>query len=166
MDIFSQNKILVKLIVAMVVINTALVGYLIWNSTQPQLKDANVDKQVNPNFEYVTAVLKRELELNDVQVEQFQKLRASFFKRERILSLKIRAERDSMNNEMFNLETDSILIDNLAKRIAHNEYQMELARFEQAQELKKICTKKQIEKFETLVYEIRDYFKPDKPTKK
>lgn len=166
MDIFSQNKILVKLIVAMVVINTALVCYLIWDNTQPQLKNTNSEKLDKGNFEYVTSVLKRGLELNDQQVEQFQNLRTSFFKRERILSLKIRAERDSMNAEMFNQETDSLLIDNLAKRIAQNEYEMEIARFEQAQELKKICTKKQIEKFETLVFEIRDYFKPDKPTKK
>ena len=41
-----------------------------------------------------------------------------------------------------------------------------MSRYEQAKELKKICTPEQMEKFETLVLEIRDYFKPDKPTKK
>lgn len=38
---------------------------------------------------------------------------------------------------------------------------MELLRFEQAKELKSICNDKQQEKFEKLVKEIRDYFRPD-----
>ena len=66
-----------------------------------------------------------------------------------------------MNVIMFNKLTDSLLIKSLAANIAANEYQMELMRFQQANELKKICNPQQLEKFERLVIEIRDYFRPD-----
>lgn len=43
---------------------------------------------------------------------------------------------------------------------------MELLRFEQAKEMKLICNAEQQEKFEKLVKEIRDYFRPDnQPTR-
>ena len=38
---------------------------------------------------------------------------------------------------------------------------MEFIRIAQAKELKSICNKEQLQKFETLVKEIRDYFRPD-----
>lgn len=164
MDIFSQNKVLIRFILALVIINSFLVVYLllqnnhsIENEPQPIGKD---------DFQYVSKVLQRELNLSEKQVLQFQELRNDFFKRERMLSLKIRAERDSMNAAMFNQSIDEPLIDTLAHRIAGHEYEMEMFRFEQAKALKKICTPEQLVKFENLVLEIRDYFKPDKPTKK
>ena len=67
---------------------------------------------------------------------------------------------------MFNKNTDETKIKLLAKQIADAEYQMELLRFEQAKELKLICNAEQQEKFEKLVKEIRDYFRPDnQPTR-
>jgi len=43
---------------------------------------------------------------------------------------------------------------------------MELLRFDQAQSLKLICTPKQLEKFEGLIIEIRDFFKQDEKPKR
>jgi Spy/CpxP family protein refolding chaperone len=166
MDIFSENKLLIRLIIALVLLNTGLVGYVFWqnNANHPEaLERKPIDKA---DFQYVSNVLKRELNLTEIQVKQFQALREDFFKMERVLTMKIRGERDSMNVVMFNKQTDPSLIDTLARRIAAHEYEMEMFRFAQAQQLRKICTPEQMEKFETLVLEIRDYFKPDKPTRK
>ena len=73
----------------------------------------------------------------------------------------VRNERDSMNTVMFNKNNNEELVKSLAKRISDNEYQMELLRFDQAKEFKSICTPEQLEKFEGLIKEIRDYFRPD-----
>jgi Spy/CpxP family protein refolding chaperone len=67
-----------------------------------------------------------------------------------------------MNALMFNKLTDEAVVKALARGIAESEYQMELLRLEQAQNLKAICTPEQLEQFEALVKEIRDYFKPNK----
>ena len=71
-----------------------------------------------------------------------------------------------MNELIFNKDTDSTLVKALAKRVADNEYQMELYRLEQAQQLKAICTPEQLKKFNGLVKEIRDYFRPDNQPKR
>ena len=76
----------------------------------------------------------------------------------------IRSERDSMNLQMFNINTNEEKLKQLALNVSQNEYKMELLRIEQARQLKSICTPKQLEKFSSLVKEIRDYFKPqDRP---
>jgi len=71
-----------------------------------------------------------------------------------------------MNVEMFNKEINDELVIKLAHGISENEFNMEMLRLEQAKQLKKICSPKQMEKFESLVLEIRDYFQPEPPQKK
>jgi ribosome biogenesis GTPase A len=67
---------------------------------------------------------------------------------------------------MFNKSINDTLILSLAKRVSQNEYKMELLRFEQAKKFKTLCTPEQLEKFNDLVIEIRDYFKPEKEPKR
>ncbi len=119
-----------------------------------------------PNLQRdASSILEKELELSKTQVLQIKKLRTDFFSKEKVLEKIIRSERDSMNNLMFNEITDDILINQLAKRVSENEFQMELLRINQAKELKSICTPNQLEKFGGLVKEIRDYFKPENQPK-
>jgi Spy/CpxP family protein refolding chaperone len=112
------------------------------------------------NFREVSGIIEKELNLSETQVTQFNDLRNTYFKKERMLHELIRSQRDSMNEEMFNQQTNDTLLKLIAIRISKNEYQMELLRIEQAAELKKICTPAQLKKFESLMIEIRDYFKP------
>ncbi|NBU04813.1 MAG: hypothetical protein EBT39_00475 [Sphingobacteriia bacterium] len=93
-------------------------------------------------------------------------LRLDFYTKEKVLSKIIRAERDSMNDIMFNKNTNEYKIKQLARNVADNEYKMEMLRFEQAKSMKAICSAKQLEKFEDLVKEIRDCFKPFNQNKK
>ena len=109
----------------------------------------------------VSDFLKSELNLTEKQIEQFRSLRTEFFEKEKILSNTMRDERDSMNQEIFNKTTNEELVKSLAQGIAENEYKMELMRFEQAKQLKQICSTEQLEKFQYLVIEIKDYLKPD-----
>ena len=163
MDIFAQKKLLVRIIVILVLLNLVLISIFLWkdlsHNHEPELFPQKND------FCNVSVVLKRELNLTDKQEEQTNKLRKDYFEKEKDLAIIIRAERDSMNVIMFNKNTNEELIKSLAKEIADNEYKMELMRYEQAKELKSICTPEQLEKFEKLVLEIRDYFRPDNQPK-
>jgi len=114
----------------------------------------------------VSAILEEKLGLNREQVDQIKRIRASFFEREKIISESIRNERDSMNSVMFNKTTDETLVKSMAKRIADNEYEMEILRYEQAKELKTVCTTVQLEKLESLILDIRDFFKPENQPKR
>jgi Spy/CpxP family protein refolding chaperone len=167
MDIFRQNKLLIRVVVALVAMNVLLIGLFISKEfffKKKRHSEMVSDSKQNDKKD-VSAALKEELGLTVEQVEQIKKLRADFFEKEKDLSAVIRSKRDSMNLLMFNKTTNENLVKQLAQSVADNEYQMELLRFEQSKAFKQICTLEQLEKFEGLVKEIKDYFKPDKPRK-
>jgi hypothetical protein len=158
MDIFSKNKFLIRLVWVLIVINLACIGFLWW-----QVKSDHKRIPEKKNIEKITSDLKQKLELSDNQFQQFKNIRKDFFEKEEKLSLMIKAQRDSMNAEMFSQNTDTVLVKDLARRVSENEYRMEMYRFEQAKQLQHICSKEQLQKFHNLVIEIRDYLKPEKP---
>jgi Spy/CpxP family protein refolding chaperone len=162
MDIFSQKKLLLRIVIILVVLNLFSISAFLWKEffhkpPHPPKTEGKRD---------VSSILMEDLNLTDIQAEQIKNLRTAYFAKEKNLETAIREERDSMNEVMFNKTTDEEIVKDLAKRIAANDYEMELMRFEQAKEFKSICTMEQLEKFEGLVLEIRDYFKPDNPPKK
>jgi Spy/CpxP family protein refolding chaperone len=162
MDIFTQKKILVRIVLLLIALNLCLIGMIIRKEflQKPPRPD---QPRGNKN---VTAILEEKLGLNRDQADQIKRIRASFFEKEKMISESIRNERDSMNTSMFNKSTDETLVKSLAKKISDNEYKMEILRFEQAQELKTVCTPEQLEKLETLILEIRDFFKPENQPKR
>jgi Spy/CpxP family protein refolding chaperone len=167
MDIFKQNKVLLSIIAILAILNLTLIGFIIWSESSHH--NESFPNQLQPphhpmqseDIREVAEILKNELNLSPNQVEQIRNLRTDFFKKEEDLIKIIRSERDSMNSNMFKKDINEELVKNLAKRVSENEYKMELLRFEQAKQFKSICTPEQLEKFEGLVREIRDYFKPD-----
>ncbi len=159
MDIFKQKKLLIRLVLILAILNISILAAMLW-------RDFNHRGHRPPHpgkegFREVSFIIEKELNLNTDQVSQFNNLRTSFFKKENALHELIRKQHDSMNEQIFKKESDEILAKAIALRVSNNEYQIELLRIEQAAELKKICTPEQQEKFESLVYEIRDYFRPD-----
>ena len=164
MDIFAQKKLLVRLVILLTILNLSSIGFFL----RKDFSHRHEPKLFPHDNEYrdVSTILQKELNLNEKQVEQIKFIRADFFEKEKLLATIIRSERDSMNEIMFNKNTNDDLVKTLAKEVSENEYQMELLRIEQAQQLKAICTSKQLEKFEHLVLEIRDYFRPDNQPKR
>ena len=162
MDIFTEKKVLIRIILLLIALNLCMVVFYIRKEffQRPPRPDQHQESK------NVSAILEEKLDLNREQVDQIIRIRASFFEREKIISESIRNERDSMNSVMFNKTTDDTLVKSMAKRIADNEYKMEILRYEQAKELKTVCTPEQLEKLESLILDIRDYFKPENQPKR
>jgi len=158
MDLFAQNKLLLRIVILLAVLNAMSIGILLWKEFSRHPNQAPPPSRERST---VTSALQHELNLSADQVDQFKRLRAGYSEREEAVRQAIRTERDSMNSAMFNRQTDEAGVLALARRIADNEYEMELLRFKQSQELKSLCTPEQLEKFERLVIEMRDYFRPD-----
>ncbi len=157
MDIFAQRKLLIRIVIILIFLNVLSVGVFLCKDIfhKPPRQEHQKEKHD------VTDVLKRELNLSEEQFKQFKDVRSSFFEKEKHLSEAIRAERDSMNEAMFNKTTNEEQVKTLAKSIADNEYNMELLRLEQSKQLKTICTPEQMDKFGKLVRDIRDYLRPE-----
>ena len=162
MEIFAQNKVLKWCVAVLVIINMLTLGTFLWKA----YSITNQRPIIPDDFRDVSGILQKELDLTADQTKQIKKIRADFYDKEKVLSVIIRGERDSMNMIMFNKNTNDSIVKLLARSVAENEYKMELLRLAQAQQLKAICTPTQLAKFDKLVIEIRDYFRPDnKPPK-
>ncbi len=159
MDIIAQKKMLIRIVVFLTVLNIVSIGFFVCKDVifRPRKPlQCKVQKDAS-------TILQKELDLSQQQFEQVRNLRTKYFEKEKSIEHAIRQERDSMNTSMFNKNTDEELVKSLARKVADNEFSMEMMRFEQAKEFKTICNQTQLEKFGVMVKEIRDYFKPDKP---
>jgi Spy/CpxP family protein refolding chaperone len=162
MDIFTQKKLLIRIVILLTVLNLLFIGLFLWKDIIHK-----PPPQGNKNeLRDVSDILKRKLNLSKEQVDKIKILRSSYFETEEALATVIKGQRDSINMIMFSNRTDEELVRSLARRVAENDYKMELLRFEQAQELKSVCTPEQFEKFEGLIIEIRDYFRQEKKPKR
>ncbi|MEI8137156.1 MAG: periplasmic heavy metal sensor [Bacteroidota bacterium] len=163
MDIFAQNKLLIRIVIILAVLNVLSISVFVWKDVSPNPPPPPNDTNERKD---IALILQKQLNLSETQTEQIRTLRSDFFQKEKELETIIRGERDSMNVAMFNKSINDTLILSLAKRVSENEYKMELLRFEQAKKFKTLCTPEQLEKFNDLVIEIRDYFKPEKEPKR
>jgi protein CpxP len=159
MDIFRKQKIVSRTIIILILLNIFLISFLFWKQMKPNREPLLFPK--NETYKDLSIILKKELNLNEKQVSNLDEIRERYYLEEIDLKRKIKNYKDEMNKEMFNKNTDENKIIRLAKQISSFEYQMEMIRYCQAKELKSVCTPEQQEKFETLVKEIRDYFRPD-----
>lgn len=157
MSIFSRRKILIQAIVLLTILNVILLVFSGWKyfKSEQETTPKPIDRAA------LGTMLTKELVLSKNQADSLMKLREAFFIKESQISKETRTKRDSMNLLMFSdVAQDSILI-RLAAGVASNEYQMELLRIEQANQLKKLLTADQLRRLEKLVREIRDYLKPE-----
>jgi alanine racemase len=159
MDIFAKQKIFVRTIILLVFLNVGLIVFFIFREMKPLHEPLLFPK--NEAYNDVSGILKKELNLTDNQVLQFDEIRKQNFEKQAALKEIIRVDKDAMNQEMFNKNSDEAKIIRLAKKVSQNEYQIELLHFEQAKKLKAVCNEAQLDKFQDLVLEIRDYFRPD-----
>lgn len=157
MDIFSKNKFLVRVIFVLIFLNLFSTGYLWRNMNKRPNRNQPKPEKVN-----TANLLKDKLHLTDQQVTEINRIRDDFTQKEEKLILLIKAQRDSMNLEMFSETTDSVQLKRIARQLVENEYQMELYRIEQAQQFKNVCTKEQLTEFQNLVIDIRDFFQPQR----
>lgn len=164
MDTFTQQKLLIRTLIVLVVLNLSLIGFFILKEICPRHEPLLFPK--SEAYKDVSGILKDELGLSEQQVAEFDEIRKRNFEKQAILKKNIRDDKDAMNIEMFNIKTDEAKIEMFAVRISDNEYKMEMLRYDQAKELKVVCKPEQLEKFEDLVKEIRDYFRPDNQPKR
>lgn len=161
MDIYTRNKMLTRLVLVLVLINVLALSFIWWQSRHRPGREKDV-----PDTGRMVSLLREKLDLRDDQVQKLYSIREEFFGKEKILAAVIRAQRDSMNVLMFSERTDTVAVESIARRVAENEYAMEMLRLGQATLLQSVLDPEQSKKLNGLVREVRDFFKPDNDPKK
>ncbi len=157
MDIFTRNKFLLRIILVLIFLNLFSIGYLWW-----QKSEGPEDRQPRKGKDNPKQILREKLHLTREQETAIVQLRADYAGKEEAINQVIKSERDSMNQMMFHTDADTASLKRIARRVAENEFLVELYRIEQAQHLKEICTPEQLKEFEHLVINIRDFLQPKK----
>lgn len=80
MDIYSKNKLLIRLVTGLSVINLLVLSFLAWNILVQKRGISFTDKKESSNVE-VHAILKKALELSDEQEVAVKNLREDFYSR-------------------------------------------------------------------------------------
>ena len=161
MDIFSQNKLLIRTILFLVVLNLGSITFFTIRGMR-----SGHERDFPPRIQQqeLATILKKELNLTDAQFAKFEAIRKQNANRKSSLKATINQDKDLLNLEMFNKNYNEQKVLALARKIGDNEYNIELSKIEQSKKLKAICTPQQLDKFQDLMSEIRDYFRPiDQP---
>ena len=77
MDIFSRNKLLLRLVIVLIVINVFFIGFLWWQNFCGHKKPPPPRNSVE-----ISEILKEKLQLTDQQADQLKKIRETFFTKE------------------------------------------------------------------------------------
>lgn len=164
MDVFSQNKFLIRTILFLVILNIVSITFFSIRSFRPKNDDLLPPR--NEHKTELSEILKKELNLSEYQIEKFEEIRSQNEKRKSQLKEIINQDKDLLASEMFKKTADDRKILALAKKISDNEYQIELSKINQSQQLKALCTPQQLDKFDDLIQEIRNYLQPINRLKK
>jgi len=157
MDIFTRNKFLLRIIFVLIFLNLFSTGYLWWHKNE-----GPDDRQPRKGKDNPKQILREKLHLSREQEAAIIKIRTDFAEKEEAISQTIKSQRDSMNATMFRANSDTVSLKKIARRVAENEYRMELSRIEQAQKMRDICTPEQLREFQRIVSNIRDFLQPKK----
>lgn len=134
MDIFTQKKLLVRIVLILVLLNCTMMAALLWKDFFHKNPGPGNGSEVRD----VSGILEQELMLSPDQVKDIQRIRDEFSKKEQVLEAKIKMARDSMNSIMFSIQENDSLVKTLARHVAENEFHMEILRLEQANAIKAV----------------------------
>ncbi len=159
MDIFSQNKLLIRTILFLVVLNLGSITFFTIREMRPRHDGENPPNDEKKNE--LSAILKKELNLSEQQVAKFDEIREQNASKKQELKQAINEDKELLNQEMFDQNSNNERLLALAKKIGDNEYRIELSKINQSKQLKSICNPDQLEKFQDLMVEMRDYLRPN-----
>lgn len=162
MDWINQNKFKNWLIISLFAVNITTVS-VIWVQVLRE-KPAAAPTSAGGNTESVN-LMKRELDLNDWQTQQLEKLRSSKLDLVRLYNDSLDQLKKQLADQLFLKNQDSATITRWAKSIGDLEAKVTLLRFQHFQELLAICTPAQQNKLKPILTDVIGR-RPPKPEEK
>jgi Spy/CpxP family protein refolding chaperone len=162
MDWINQNKFKNWLVIILFAVNIMTVSVL-WVQLLRE-KPAAATTAAGGNTESVN-LMKRELDLNDWQTQQLEKLRNSKLDLVRLYNDSLDQLKKQLAEQLFLKNQDSATITRWAKSIGDLEAKVTLLRFQHFQELLAICTPAQQNKLKPILTDVIGR-RPPKPAEK
>ena len=124
----------------LVISNIAILAYLLWSHQGPKNRKGPPDPMRMVHF------LKKELQLDNRQVEAFTQLRQQHFEKTRLIRKEIRQNKERMITTFTSLEADQEKAKEIAQTIGQLQTNLEKELISHFADLKKVCSPDQQKK--------------------
>jgi len=151
MDLVNQDKFKNWLIIALFAINVFTLS-IIWMQIAGKKEPDRNDQ--NPPQTESSGLVRKALELDDVQADKFNRIRALQREQAKKMNDSLDILKKEMADELFKTSPDSVLAAAKAKKIGELQYKLEYARFANFKHLLEISTPEQREKLKPVIIDL------------
>ncbi|MBO8091930.1 MAG: periplasmic heavy metal sensor [Prosthecochloris sp.] len=148
MDLFSSKRLISVILALLVVLNLALLGFLLWQNFYQPEKEVQQDRTSRKTF------FQEELRLSDEQNRRFNALRKEHFRGSIPVFIHIAAQKKQLIDEAFKETPDVEAINTLAERIGKNQAILERRLAWHFHSLATVCTPEQKDSLRTILESI------------
>lgn len=134
-----SNKYRFQLLLMILVLSSLTNGFLLWKL---RLSERQTISSKNDSF----MELKNELQLTDIQKQEFDAIQSEFLKTASDIEATIKTHKEHLNETIFASHPDESSIADLTRYIADENFHLQWIRYRQLIKLKKICTAEQQKK--------------------
>lgn len=138
-----KNKILVIIIVALLISNLVLLGFMFFGKKG--------DKKPGERGKSFSEYFEKQLGFTPDQSAKFEQLRDQHFENLKPLLKEVRIAKDSLFSLMRLPQVSDSALDNAAQNLAEKEKAQELQSFRHFRNVRDLCTEEQKSKFDTLI---------------
>jgi len=157
MDFFTNKRISLWTIVLLIVLNLFFLSIIWYNQIT---KPGKIPRRPPRQSQKSLAILQKELNLSDAQIERYDLLRRDHHQKTQILIREIPRLKREMMDEIFKNNPDTLKVINISKLIGEKQTEIERITFYHLLDLKELCGEKQIDKLHGL---LNEFFRKNSP---
>jgi hypothetical protein len=161
MDFVSERKILFRLVVLLLVMNTAIIGFLVYVTLYSHPNENHVELSKSENVDLIR-FLQKELNLSSVQVDSFRIIQREFMNEEARIREVYKPEQDKIINLALQPGDNHDSLQKLAITVGKGISELEATKYAYYKKLYNVCDRQQQDKMIGLFMEIKDVLMPPK----
>ncbi len=156
MNYFSDIKLYKWLVIILIIINVLTLSFLWINDNADECVHPKARKEYSKKNaqERNERFLKKELNLTDDQLAQFNTLRSKHFNAVHTKKIEAHLIKEVLFEEVFKDSTNILLKDSLINAIAQKEAELELLNFKHFEALSSVCTPDQQDRLKHVILEV------------
>jgi Spy/CpxP family protein refolding chaperone len=148
MESNKKYKGLVSIIVFLLITNIVMLILFMTNGNPTDKKDAGREQKG------LYTLLQKEVGFSQAQLDQYQALRTEQRKNIKPLFDKIRRSKENFYELLYNENAPDSALNNDADSIAQTQKQLDLQMYSHFQNIRKICTPQQVDKFDSSIKKV------------
>ncbi|MBX2846072.1 MAG: periplasmic heavy metal sensor [Saprospiraceae bacterium] len=154
----SKTKLLAAAVVALFLLNLAVLGYLITTNKKTPPPPAKVERGERPPRHRDALV--EQMDFSPEQMEEFSGLKAAHQLQNKSINDQIRTKYQTYYGLLKTETVDQAVADRILSEVSDLHQQLAASNFQHFQDLKALCTDEQLDQFNGLIDQLSGQFRP------